>query len=428
MTFGRLANRSVRIMGAPSATSPDAAVPGSAISGGYTGDSFTVETLIVLFSALSMYNAVELLVLIFFTFSRYRGLYFYSLLIASICVIPYSLGFLFKFLEITQGKARWLAVTFVTIGWYGMVTGQSVVLWSRLHLLVDKGPKGQRLLRWTKWMIIIDAIILQIPTTVLTYGSNGRIEQATFVSAYNVMEKVQMCGFFIQEMILSTLYILQAAKLLRNSTRDDTKRFFIQLLGINVIIIIMDLGLLGVEAASFYLYETIFKGVIYSIKLKLEFAVLSKLVMFVGGRPGTSTANEERWRRASVAFAGHASGLDGPRNVDGHANTNGDGANLGMDEDISDFVDLSKVQSDISHPAHDDHGHHGPKEKVNGSIRGNDSRSRSDRDNLPIPSGRGISEADIDIARFEHMDDVQLPSEDGSDEKLPISDQRRSAR
>jgi hypothetical protein len=36
----------------------------------------------------------------------------------------------------------------------------------------------------------------------------------------------------------------------------------------------MDIALLGVEFANLYIIEVTFKGVVYSIKLKLEFAVL----------------------------------------------------------------------------------------------------------------------------------------------------------
>lgn len=54
-----------------------------------------------------------------------------------------------------------------------------------------------------------------------------------------------------------------------------------QLLLINVIVIIMDISLLGMEYASLFLVQAITKGVFYSIKLKLELAILSRLVKFV---------------------------------------------------------------------------------------------------------------------------------------------------
>lgn len=117
-------------------------------------------------------------------------------------------------------------------------------------------------------MIIIDAVCLHIPTTVLTFGSNGSSDTHVFVYGYgrcgaytvrtrelilvryNIMEKIQMCGFFCQEVILSSIYIIETAKILRSSLRPNTRKTMQQLVLVNAIIIFMDLGLLGLEAAS----------------------------------------------------------------------------------------------------------------------------------------------------------------------------------
>lgn len=113
---------------------------------------------------LAIYNAIELVVMVLMTFKRYSGLYFYSLIVASLAIIPYTLGFALDLLNITTGDTRWLAITLITIGWWPMVTGQAIVLWSRLHLIVI-GGREMRVIRWTRWMIIINAIILHLPTT-----------------------------------------------------------------------------------------------------------------------------------------------------------------------------------------------------------------------------------------------------------------------
>lgn len=55
-----------------------------------------------------------------------------------------------------------------------------------------------------------------------------------------------------------------------------------QLVFINIAIIIMDMALLSMECASLNLLETVTKPVCYSVKLKLEFAILSRLVKSVG--------------------------------------------------------------------------------------------------------------------------------------------------
>ena len=95
---------------------------------------------------------------------------------------------------VSQKKLKGRRCLLTPAGRYAMVTGQSVVLWSRLHLIVS-GEKGVRILRWTQWMIIVDAIVLHVPTTVLTFGCNGSAHTDSFVRVFNVYEKIQMVGF-----------------------------------------------------------------------------------------------------------------------------------------------------------------------------------------------------------------------------------------
>lgn len=82
----------------------DHSIHDSAIRGGYEGSSFAVEAIVVFCCALAMYNAVELTGLILFTFSRFRGLYFWSLPVTSLSIILYALGFILKLLVFTEGK------------------------------------------------------------------------------------------------------------------------------------------------------------------------------------------------------------------------------------------------------------------------------------------------------------------------------------
>ena len=257
------------------AYSPQPKSTSDGITGGYTGGSLALQIVIGAFIAVAWYNALELNILILVTFKRYGGLYFWSLLIASWGVIFYGIGFLFKFFQVIEND--FINVVFITIGWWCMVTGQSVVLYSRLHLIV----LNDKMLGFILKMIIVDAIILHIPTTVLTFGSNANADTDRFVRGYNVMEKIQMTGFCLQEFIISGLYLWECAKFLRTDKQDKSRKTLYELFYINLLIIIMDLSLLGLEYANLYILEIVIKGMVYSVKLKLEFAILGKLVQYV---------------------------------------------------------------------------------------------------------------------------------------------------
>lgn len=160
-----------------------------------------------------------------------------------------------------------------------MVTGQSLVLYSRLHLVV----RDERLLKRVLAMIWVNFVVLHIPTTVLTYGSNVHTQSRRFVHGYNIMEKIQMTGFTVQELIISGLYIFETIRLLKLGWDENKRRIMHRLVGINVVMLVMDLILLALEYANQYALQITLKGMIYSIKLKLEFAVLGKLVDVVCG-------------------------------------------------------------------------------------------------------------------------------------------------
>lgn len=115
-------------------------------------------------TSLAWFFALEIIFRALWTFKRYKGLYFWSLQASSLGIILHALAFLIKFFEF---QANIIGVNvLITIGWWFMVTGQSLVLYSRLHLLtVDN-----RRLRWVLYMIVTDAILFHIPTTVLTFG------------------------------------------------------------------------------------------------------------------------------------------------------------------------------------------------------------------------------------------------------------------
>lgn len=239
-----------------------------------TGQYANPQLVVIVCSLLSMYNAAELILLIMTTFRQYKSLYFWSLLISSVGILPYNIGFLLEFFALAPD---WAGVVVDVPGWIMMVTGQSVVLYSRLHLVMQN-PK---ILRAVLVMIVVDGIVFHTTTTIVRFAAYYGGEQMSFREAWNVIEKFQMTGFMVQEFIISAIYLYETKKLLSIMKRNDTRRTVAELFIINVFIIALDIGLLVVEYLDLIVYEQTFKAVIYSIKLKLEFAILGKLVKIV---------------------------------------------------------------------------------------------------------------------------------------------------
>lgn len=261
--------------------------PPDGLISGYQGHNLIVRILMVVFSSIALYNAVELFILLFLTFTRYRGLYFWTMLLSVVLgVIPHTIGYLLEFFVLAP---LWVSLVISTIGFYVMVPGQSVVLYSRLHLVVQ----SQRVLRFVFWLIIIDAIILLIPTTVLTFSA-AYVRTVPIFRGYNVMERMQLAWFCAQEILISGIYITETVKLLRLVPDKDKRRTRImhELLVINFAIILLDVALLVLEYVGFYSLQTTLKPMVYSIKLKLEFGVLGKLVSLVNTQRSQPTSSE----------------------------------------------------------------------------------------------------------------------------------------
>jgi hypothetical protein len=151
------------------------------------------------FFAISIYNSIEILLMILNTFKRCEGLYFWSMLVATAGIPLHTIDVLLRYFRPAPKSPHVRSYSL----WMGaMVTGQSVVLYSRLHLVVG----DRRKIRWVLIMIVANVCILHIPVTVLFRGSN--VGRATpFRGPFEVYEKIQLAGFFFQELIISGLYI-----------------------------------------------------------------------------------------------------------------------------------------------------------------------------------------------------------------------------
>jgi hypothetical protein len=231
------------------------------------------------FASVTLCYSIELIVLTLATFKRYGGVYFWSLLVTSCSLIVNTIGYLlFFFTKVSP----YLAVTVIVIGWCCMITGHSVVLWSRLHLVLQ----NPRLLRAILYLIIFNAVTMHTTTIVLMYGSVSTNTRSTFENGYYVIERIQLVVFCLQELLLSGLYIFETSRLLRLRPRRAHKVILLQLLAINVIILFLDLVIVILQFASLYEVQVLFKPVAYSIKVRLEYAILGKLVQIVSNGDG----------------------------------------------------------------------------------------------------------------------------------------------
>lgn len=272
---------------------------------GLDGISQLTITVVLVFLSISLYNVIELTFIIFGTFKRHSGLYFWSFLVSTWGICVYDCGFLIKYYA--SSAVGYVAASFISFGWVAMVSGQSLVLWSRLHLVL----RNRFRLKGVLYMICINGVLMHGTVIPMIYGSFSS-DTSKWRQPYSIMEKIQVTVFFIQEIIISSFYIIETIKLMRMErtmgNKRGSRRLMNHLIYVNILIILLDVTILGLEYADQYQYQTSYKAFVYSTKLKLEFTILNRLVeMTTGNKDGSSgprshTAGTATGTRTGIAL------------------------------------------------------------------------------------------------------------------------------
>jgi hypothetical protein len=229
------------------------------------------------FLTIALYNVIELTLLIFATFRQRKGLYFWSMLVATWGIAPHGVGFIFKFFQVVTSDM--VSAVIVGIGWASMVIGQSVVLYSRLHLIVQ----DERRTRWVLYMITFNAIVIGIPLYIMALGANSKAS-ARFLPLFLIFDKIQLVLFSVQEGIISGIYIYETIRLLGfGGNRRDVhiRNLLTHLILVNVVVLVFDITLIATQFSGHYEIQTTYKTAVYSVKLKIEFSVLNRLIHVV---------------------------------------------------------------------------------------------------------------------------------------------------
>jgi hypothetical protein len=250
--------------------------------------SWQILTTIIVLHVIACYNVIELTFIIWTVFKQYSGIYFWSFVAATYGIGLNAIGALFVDTGPQGLTNNLIYATVALIGWVLMVNGQSMVLWSRLHLIMRDLVK----LRLILYLIIANAIIFQTPSIILAYGATTK----HWKIYHDIFEKIQVIVFFVQEAGISLVYIYETVQLskvlsvMRNRTRSRQLRN--HLIAINVCIIILDAGITALQFANQFSLQSAYKTFIYSVKLKMEFTILNRLVEMTTGHNDELTSSD----------------------------------------------------------------------------------------------------------------------------------------
>lgn len=154
---------------------------------------------------------------------------------------------------LTQALQQTLPTILTTAFWVPMVSGQSIILYSRLYLInLDK-----RIRRCVLAMIIVNGVVLHTATAVTAAGSNSKMS-SLFITPYAIIERIQITVFSVQEFILSGLYVWKAWSFLAvyrsggSKTQDKLRAMMLHLILSNVVVVSLDITVIVLEFMGLY--------------------------------------------------------------------------------------------------------------------------------------------------------------------------------
>lgn len=190
-----------------------------------------------------------------------------SLLVASWGVILLTLSFDLTMFDQQPGSAQVLT----GIGWVAMVTGFSMILYSRLHLVLY----NRKQLRILLAIILVDAFLFHLPVIVSDYvkGQRG-------VKLYWIVSKMEIV-FCTQEFFLSTLYTYLYWKLFRDeSSKKEMKTTFHLLIAAQFTILATDVVLSILLYTHIFIPRMMILPYTSALKIRVELLVLNRLADF----------------------------------------------------------------------------------------------------------------------------------------------------
>lgn len=168
------------------------------------------------------------------------------------------------------------------IGWVMMVSGFSMVLYSRLSIIVQ----NRRTRKLVLTIIIFNGVIWHTIMTTTTVGkawernNNGSRNMAVWMHIDLYFERTHIVVFAVQETIISALYIRAAYQYLKTgfAHKKQTRKIMGALLLVQLVIILVDIAIIVVDFLGYLQMKMFINSFVYAAKLELEFLVLNQLV------------------------------------------------------------------------------------------------------------------------------------------------------
>jgi hypothetical protein len=257
--------------------------------------SFTPQDIAIFsFCAMAMLKGTENIIDALTTFKSWRGLYFYAMIVCNVGLIVHDITIIPILFDSSNDLSFKAAIFGINFAWVMMVTGFATILYSRLSVVC----RDQRIIRFALIMIIVDAICIHGPAFFASIVSAFPGYEA-FGVFHDAFEEYQVMFFFVQEAVLSGIYIRSIYILRKQEASKRYDRVLKHAIIMNVFVISLDFLVAALQFASLYSLQAPLKAFIYSIKAHVEFRVLNALKKSIQGPSASVNSKETHDGKAS---------------------------------------------------------------------------------------------------------------------------------
>ncbi|MCJ1428744.1 hypothetical protein MMC29_006655 [Sticta canariensis] len=230
------------------------------------------------FVGMTLYLFVEVNVMIHRAFKRRQGLYFWSMQIGTLGILTSAVGIILKYFGSPRTDVIWpLYTLFIVVGWSVFATAQSLILYSRLHLVM----RDERIQRYILYMIVSTIFTFVIPQLIFVWPSFNALDHemsSLWSPREAIVSRYTQIGYTITESIISGLYIWSLFPLLRLKSNVRQRRVMTDLIYVNVVVIAFDILQVTLEYTNQVGFSQPLQCFSYILKMRLEFVVLNQLM------------------------------------------------------------------------------------------------------------------------------------------------------
>lgn len=155
------------------------------------------------FLGMGLLCGFEMLLLIWYTFRRRSGLYYWSLVLAATSELVVNISSILYYWTFRNSCPGIVAILSIP-GTLGYVLFEYLILYSRLRLV----QTTNKVMRFLLAIICLEVLLVEVPLAIILLGSTVR-PVSFFTPLYHTMWQAEAIVYTVVDIILSLTYIIQ---------------------------------------------------------------------------------------------------------------------------------------------------------------------------------------------------------------------------